>query len=471
MNNKNTFSLYIHWPFCRKKCSYCDLNSHVRDSIDENVWIDGLIKEMHYWHKFTAHYKMETIFFGGGTPSLIQPKNIEKIIKTAKTLWKPYTNSKNNHLYIGSNNLYKGREIDNLYKNDEIEITLETNPSSLEANSLREFKNAGINRISFGVQSLDDDILHLLNRTHNAEEALKFIQSSLDIFNNVSVDIMYGLPTHTLQTLQSTLDNLLKLNIHHISIYELTLQKNTLLNHQIENKELFLPCDEQIANEYELILKSCKKHEYNRYEISSFSLPGYESRHNQNYWHSKQFIGIGPGAHGRIFIENENDLYSIMQTSTNINESTSVNKNVSSNQSADFTIIPQSELNKSKNSYNSYSNEITSKKSHYYSIENSKIPEKWLEKVQNKHNGLKVFENIDIDTQIQEFIMMGLRVTDGFSILDFESRFQVKFSTITSQDKINKLLDHNYIEINQHNIKLTYSGIIRHGAICKYLIF
>ncbi|QEK37951.1 radical SAM family heme chaperone HemW [Candidatus Cytomitobacter indipagum] len=434
------FSLYIHWPFCRKKCSYCDLNSHVRDSIDEEVWINALLKEMHYWSQY-APYEMESIFFGGGTPSLMKPSNINKIINEAKKLWKCSSSNGSNEWLSNSN--------------EEIEITLETNPSSLESYSLQDFRNAGINRISFGVQSLDNDILKLLNRTHNAEEALNFIKQSLDIFDNVSADIMYGLPTQTLDILQNTLDKLLDIDLKHISIYELTLQKNTLLNHQIENKELFLPHDDKVADFYNLILKNCEKNEYKRYEISNFSKKGYESLHNKNYWLSKQFVGIGPGAHGRLFLNND--------------DFSNMSKKMSEYNQCDFNVINSNDIKKSINSINEISSNPNIQ--NYYSTENIKTPEKWLKHVQNLEHGLRNLEKIDTQAQIQEFIMMGLRLVYGINMIDFENRFNVNIIDILSKEKIDNLLKHNYIQVDKNHIKLTKSGIIRHGSICKYLVF
>ncbi len=437
-----TFSLYIHWPFCRKKCSYCDLNSHVREEVKEEVWIDALISEMNYWAKNTSFTHMESIFFGGGTPSLIQPKNIAKLIQEAKRLWK-YSDTIN--CDQGSKNLKKTES--NLLKPNlpKLEITLETNPSSLESESLEEFKKAGINRISFGVQSLDNRILKLLNRTHSAEEALQYISNSLKIFNNVSIDIMYGLPTQTLEILGKTLDKILKTGVHHISIYELTIQKNTLLYNQIANKELSLPSEDEISDEYEKILFECEKHGYQRYEISSFSKKHYESAHNLNYWKSKQFIGIGAGAHARISLNKA--LLSEIQQSTY-------------NKSDDFTI-----LNKIPHNIAVEKNETEA----YCSIENAKMPEKWLQSVQKHQHGVKNIENIPKNVQIQEFIMMGLRMVNGFDLTDLESRFKTK--NILPLEKLNELVKHNYLEMNNTHIKLTNTGIIRHGAICKYLIF
>ncbi len=410
-----SFSLYIHWPFCRQKCSYCDLNSHVRKNILEEEWINALIIEMRYWKRKTNFTSMESIFFGGGTPSLIKPKNIALLIQEAKKLW----------------------------TSEKIEITLETNPSSLESQSLIEFHDAGINRISFGVQSLDNNILKLLNRTHSSKEAIEFIEKSLQIFNNVSADIMYGLPTQSNHILQKTLDEILKIGVHHISIYELTVQKNTLLHHQIENKELFLPHDDIVTNQYEQILHSCEQNGYKRYEISNFSKKGYESKHNLNYWHSNPFIGIGAGAHSRLNLQSQ-----YIEEIHNSNRKCNL------------------EFEMFNDNINTIS--LSSKDNTYCAIENKKMPEKWLEAVCNSENGIKNLETINKTTQKQEFIMMGLRLISGIKISDIENRFEKQ---ILTSEKIDNLIKHNYLKIQNNVIKLTNSGIIRHGAICKYLVF
>ncbi|USO00702.1 MAG: radical SAM family heme chaperone HemW [Alphaproteobacteria bacterium] len=423
MNSIN-FSLYIHWPFCVQKCSYCDLNSHVRDHIDENLWVSALINEMRTMKKCIPNAKLISIFFGGGTPSLLSALNINLIIQEANKLW----------------------QLDL-----QTEITLETNPSSLETRNLVEFKQAGINRISFGIQSLDNQILKLLNRSHNAEEAMFCIDKAITIFDNISVDIIYALPTQTLTTLQNTFSQLLPKKIQHISIYELTLHQNTKLYNQIEKQELHLPKEDAVSDQYNLILQECERFGYYRYEISSFSKKGYKSIHNTSYWKSRNFIGIGPGAHSRCFISSSNieDNIFIQQPNDGLDL-----------QTYDHSLKLQRQAAIQK------TNSIQ-----YYEIENEKIPEKWLSKVQKLGYGTKNCFVLEQTVQIQEFIMMGLRMTEGIKISDFYKRFNQNLCAVLNSNKIQKLIDYKYLDMDDENIKLTNEGIIRHSAICHYLLF
>ena len=273
---KNKLSLYIHWPFCIKKCHYCDLNSHVDPHHNGIDYVDAIITELIYYYNKFPNYIVNTIFFGGGTPSLMKSEWIKKIIDKISELWE-------SELY---------------------EITLEANPSNQECDLLG-LKNAGINRISFGVQSFDDQTLLTLGRTHTANEAITMIKKAQLIFDKVSIDLMYGLPNETLEIIGLTLDKIIELEIKHLSIYSLTIEKNTVFGQMA----LELPDEDQFCKTYELILEKTKLAKLQQYEISSFAMPGYESQHNINYWEYGNWLGIGPGAHSRMkqsmYIENE----------------------------------------------------------------------------------------------------------------------------------------------------------------------
>ncbi len=377
INNNDEIAVYIHWPFCRKKCFYCDLNSHVREKITLEHYFEGLLKEISLWKK----HKITSIFFGGGTPSLMKPEWIQAIISELKK-WSTFIP----------------------------EITLEVNPSSLESYSLERFRDAGINRISFGVQSFDDQILQFLGRTHTAQEAIQWIRKAQQLFSNMSIDLMYGIPNQSLQTLKETLDVVLNLNLPHISLYALTLEKNTKFGQLYERAQLKMPQDDLIADQYELILQKLKH--YLHYEISNFAKnESYRSKHNLTYWRYKPFIGIGPGAHSRIWIDNE-----------------------------------------------------------WYAIHNLKLPEQWLQKVQNNtavhdlsnlQNNIGIIEKIDQKIFKMEQFLMNLRTHEGISLVN---------NTFLQTDKLQKLHDvGDAIYDANISFRLTNKGFLRYNAIFRYL--
>lgn len=268
-----SISLYIHWPFCKSKCPYCDFNSHVRPEIDHDRWSDAYIKEINFYSEKLQNNSIKSIFFGGGTPSLAKASMIEKII---------------NHL----------NSISNFDSN--IEITLEANPTSFETNKFKEFKIAGVNRISLGIQSLNEKDLKFLGREHSRDEALHAITETRNIFDNYSFDLIYTLPNQTPEIWQKELEFATQFIEKHMSLYQLTIEKGTRFYSSYHKGEFTLPDEETSAELYNLTLLHMRSLGYERYEVSNFAKPTFESKHNLNYWTYGEFIGIGPGAHGRL---------------------------------------------------------------------------------------------------------------------------------------------------------------------------
>ncbi|MEQ9116326.1 MAG: radical SAM family heme chaperone HemW [Rickettsiales bacterium] len=266
-------SVYIHWPFCLSKCPYCDFNSHVRDSIDQNLIFESYKKEISYFEEFLKNKKIKTIFFGGGTPSLMNPKLVEQIL-----------NSLNEFSYIAP----------------DTEISLEANPTSYEINKFLQFKKAGINRVSIGVQSLRDNHLKFLGREHSSEDAIAAIESASEIFDNYNIDLMYSLPEQTNEEWLEDLSRALTYSTKHISLYQLTIEKGTRFFTDFKNQKFAMPDDEKSASMYSNTMKFLKKNGFEHYEISNFAKPGFECRHNLNYWKYRSYLGIGAGAHSRL---------------------------------------------------------------------------------------------------------------------------------------------------------------------------
>lgn len=262
--------IYLHIPFCIQRCSYCNFFSVVSINLVNEV-INAIIKELSIRKDYLKNEPVQTIYFGGGTPSLLTIQQIEKLLNTVYTNFPVEQNA---------------------------EITFEANPDDLTKNYLFDLKEVGINRLSIGIQSFDDDKLKILNRRHNATQAHEAVREAQKAgFNNISIDLIYGLPSQSIDEWETDLDKAFSLSIQHLSAYGLTFEEKTLLSKQKE-KKIIEPADEELMIEmYELLLEESSKKGFDAYEISNFSLPGFYSRHNSSYWNQTPYLGVGPSAH------------------------------------------------------------------------------------------------------------------------------------------------------------------------------
>ncbi len=265
-------ALYIHWPFCLKKCPYCDFNSHVRDDVEVAAWQRALIADMRHEADRAAGERLESIFFGGGTPSLMSPALVQSLLGEAERLW--------------------GFA-------DEIEITLEANPSSVEAAAFAGLAAAGVNRVSLGLQSLDDHALRFLGRLHDADEGLRALETAQCAFERVNADFIYARPGQGEADWQSELARALALGTDHLSLYQLTIEPGTRFATDVR-RGIFDPLgDDPAADLFALTRELTAAAGLPAYEVSNHARPGQESRHNLTYWRYRDYVGIGPGAHGR----------------------------------------------------------------------------------------------------------------------------------------------------------------------------
>lgn len=323
-------AVYIHWPFCKSKCPYCDFNSHVREKVDFSRWEAALIKELEAMHAKVSEREVMSIFFGGGTPSLMPPSIARALIARIYEFW-PVSK--------------------------QVEITLESNPTSVEMETFPRFKEAGINRVSLGVQSLRQEELAFLGRGHNVAEAKQAIALAAQHFERYSFDLIYARPRQTLDDWRAELSEALELTRGHLSLYQLTIEENTAFHTAYAKREFALP-DESLAEAlYHATEELCAQHGLQAYEVSNYAAIGQESRHNLAYWLGHEYIGVGPGAHGRI-------------------------------RPHDMRIGTQT----------------------------IKSPERWLEAVFRDGHGIEAEEQIPQEIEAHERIMMGLRLKDG---LDF----------------------------------------------------
>jgi len=379
------FGLYIHWPFCRKKCPYCDFNSHVRETVDQKVWVDALLTELSFYAEKSENKPLTSIFFGGGTPSLMTAQTVEALIDGAAK---------------------------NFSFDDNIEISLEANPTSAEGKSFKGYQKAGVNRLSMGVQSLQDRFLTFLGREHNVLEAQQTVELGSTLFDRISFDLIYALPDQSLQEWEQDLKEALTLCKDHISLYQLTIEPNTGFAGSVKRGEFHLPKDELAESMFALTQDICQDAGLGAYEISNHARKGQECRHNLTYWRYGSYLGIGPGAHGRI------------QT-------------------------PYGKL----------------------AHQQIKRPETWLEKMQQSGHGTESETYIsDPIDRAEECLLMGLRLSEGVWFENFEQSVGLAFDQIADPDKVKRLVEAGFLIRDKNCIKATDKGRFVLNSVLAELI-
>lgn len=269
----NSLAIYVHWPFCLAKCPYCDFNSHVANSFEHQTWVEAYCKEIEHFRDVIKGKFITSIFFGGGTPSLMSPLAVNTVINKIARI-----------AMVGPGT----------------EITLEANPTSFEVEKFEDFRACGVTRVSIGVQSLRDKDLKNLGRGHSAAEAIKAVKDAKSIFEKLSFDLIYARSGQTLKDWQAELKEALSLGADHISLYQLTIEKGTPFYKLHKDGDLVLPDDSLAADMYEWTKNHMARKGYRRYEISNYAKKNHECRHNLSYWRYNSYLGIGPGAHSRI---------------------------------------------------------------------------------------------------------------------------------------------------------------------------
>ena len=376
-----SISIYIHYPFCRSKCPYCDFNSYCNLKIDEEELINAYLNEIEYYKDIIKDKIIDTIYFGGGTPSLMSEKLLSNIMN----------------------------KINSLYKiNKNCEISLESNPNSINYEKLKSFKDIGINRLSIGVQSLIDEDLKFLGRIHNKNEAIEAINTAQKIFNDrYSIDLIYGRPNQNLKEWKNELNEAIQLSPFHISLYQLIIEKGT----PFYRNKVQTPNEDIATKLYEETHNILEKNNIFQYEISNYAKNGYECKHNLVYWNNGEWIGIGAGAHGRI----------------NINQKR-------------------------------------------YSIQNLKKPLNWLDKTLKNKNGISIKKLLSKQEIIEEYLIMGLRIKDGIKIENLQKYIDCNnFYDILDKNNIEFLAKLNLINVNDKNIKLTKKGFLLLNSVIEKL--
>lgn len=386
-----SLSLYIHWPFCLAKCPYCDFNSHVRDKIPQEEFAQALAQEMiyeasrlHQDFPRGERYQLNSIFFGGGTPSLMTPQSVSLLIETAQKIFNAAP---------------------------QIEITLEANPTSVESQKFKEFRHAGVNRLSLGIQSLEEDSLKALGRKHSAQQALKALELARSLFPRISFDLIYARPGQSLKKWQKELHDALNFVSDHLSLYQLTIEPGTYYETLYQRGELILPSEEEAAELYLMTNEEAARFQLFPYEVSNYAKKGSESQHNLTYWRYRDYLGIGPGAHSRI----------------------TLNGNI-------------------------------------YATKRHLAPEIWRQKVQKSHSGATEEILLSQEERAKEAILMGLRLTEGISQIYFKERTGLSLDACLNQEMLQACIDEGYLLYDEDRIRTTMEGRLRLESILSHLI-
>ncbi len=377
-------AIYIHWPFCGSLCPYCDFNSHVAQHIDHNAWADAYISELRHWHAQLPDRKITSIFWGGGTPSLMAPHIVENVLNEIHTLWPIHSNA---------------------------EITLEANPGSVEAQKLKDFARAGINRVSLGIQSLDDNALKFLGRKHSRTEALAALKGSRETFGRVSADFIYARAGQSVIDWKRELDEILSLNLDHLSLYQLTIEPGTPFYMRAQKGEQMTAAADESAEMFELTQAMCSAAGLPAYEISNHARAGEASRHNLAYWEYGDYLGIGPGAHGRITLDG-----------------------------------------------------------HKHATTTHRAPKIYLEKVAAHGHALHAPKKLSANDMLHEMLMMGLRLTVGVPKSRIEFYAEKDFDQLLPALMLQPFLDEKLIWTTEDAIGATPTGAMKLNALTKALI-
>ncbi|WP_026379325.1 radical SAM family heme chaperone HemW [Afifella pfennigii] len=353
---KTSFGVYLHWPFCAAKCPYCDFNSHVRHQpVDEAAFLEAFRRELAHFAELAPGRTVTSIFFGGGTPSLMRPATVEGLLEAVAARW-PVAG--------------------------DAEITLEANPSSVEAERFRGYRAAGVNRVSLGVQALHDAALKALGRMHDRAQALQAVELARATFPRLSFDLIYARPGQTLDAWRGELSEALGFAADHLSLYQLTIESGTPFAALHRAGKLIVPAPDEAADFYAATQEMTAGAGLPAYEISNHARPGCESRHNLTYWRHGEFVGAGPGAHGRL-------------------------------------ATAKGRL-------------ATAAESH---------PERWLERVAEKGHGLVEEGLLTLEEEADEMLVMGLRLAEGIDI----DRYQALVGRPLQRSRIADLVEHGMV--------------------------
>jgi len=377
-------ALYVHWPFCLSKCPYCDFNSHVREGVDHARWRRALLSEIDHFAGRLPGRRLTSVFFGGGTPSLMEPATVAAVLEHATDHWAPV---------------------------QDLEVTLEANPSSSGAEPFGAYAAAGVNRLSLGVQALDDKALGFLGRRHSAAEALSAIAHARRAFDRLSIDLIYARPGQDRATWRGELERALAEGPDHISLYQLTIEPGTTFHALRRRGELAEMPEREAAELFEETRAQLAAAGLPAYEVSNHARPGAECRHNLVYWRSGDYLGVGPGAHGRLTIAGQR-----------------------------------------------------------LALSQHRAPEVWLERVERRGHATRGESALADAERLQEFVMMGLRLRDGIARSAFRQAFAAEPEALFDAGRLQRLQSAGLLTLDDARLSATDPGLIRLDGLLAYLL-
>jgi len=382
--NLQPLGVYIHWPFCKSKCPYCDFNSHVRDGVEQARWRSALVTELEHAAREAPGRIVQTMFFGGGTPSLMEPETVAALIARTRALWDTA---------------------------DDLEITLEANPTSVEAGKFAALAAAGVNRVSLGLQALDPAALRFLGREHSVEEALAALDTARRHFRRFSFDLIYARPGQSVEAWAQELERALAVAGEHLSLYQLTIERGTRFFTDRARGLFALPAEEQAAEMFELTQRRLAEAGLPAYEISNHARPGAACRHNLIYWRYQDYVGVGPGAHGRFAV----------------GEAKRATRRASG-------------------------------------------PEAWLEAVERAGHGTVETTDVTGRDRVEEALMMGLRLADGIDRTLFAAVAGADPIEVLGKAALDPMVEGGFLEVSPARLKATAAGRQRLNAVLERLI-
>jgi len=373
-------ALYVHWPFCVSKCPYCDFNSHVRGAIDNDAWRDALLNDLAHEAALNGGRPLSSIFFGGGTPSLMPPAIVASIIDAASGHWQP---------------------------TGDMEITLEANPSSVEAARFADLASAGVNRVSLGIQALDDQALHFLGRAHDVAEGLAALDVAQSVFDRVNFDLIYARPGQSEAAWEAELARGLGFGTGHLSLYQLTIEPGTRFATLVAQGKMTPADPDHAATLYEQTQAMTQAAGLPAYEISNHAKPGQESRHNLTYWRYGTYAGIGPGAHGR-----RGGLATLRH----------------------------------------------------------KKPENWMDAMRRNGHGLQSEEPLAPADRAREALIMGLRLAEGVDLPRISAMSGLEPDMLVDHEAIARLIKLDLLERDRQRLRLTPAAMLLLDAILPEIV-
>ncbi|MEE9479739.1 MAG: radical SAM family heme chaperone HemW [Kiloniellales bacterium] len=378
------FGIYVHWPFCLSLCPYCDFNSHVREAVDQHRWRRALLAELDHYAGQTPERPVTSVFFGGGTPSLMAPETVAAVIARVGESWRLAPDA---------------------------EITLEANPTSVEAGRFAAYRAAGVNRVSLGVQSLNDDALGFLGRRHSAREAIQAVEIAQGCFPRVSFDLIYARPGQTVTDWRAELSQALALGTEHLSVYQLTIEPGTVFHGAWRRGELVPPGEETAAALYEGTQEVLEGAGLPAYEISNHARSGAESRHNLTYWRYGDYAGIGPGAHGRLSLGRQK-----------------------------------------------------------LATRQHRAPEAWLDAVERAGHATRSASPLSRDQRLAELVMMGLRLREGVARAAFRRELESDPEDLLDSARLSHLREAALVSLDATGLRATAAGRQRLDGVLDYLL-